>query len=185
MAKDSLPLRRHKSAIIHEPKKGLLPQKSCLKRSSDSSLSDSDGSSVSADWTSNADEVGASLDGYSYNNEPQRLIRDDTDYPRAGRQEQVLIQGRDLDAAQQYNQSEASCGAAKRKVTEIDTTEEKDTPKRNKAERKLSKAEIQRIVRDKVREANRAIALEELAARTSFQQMQSTRSDTSWLDFSN
>jgi len=193
MTKDSLPERRHKAAVIHEPRKGLLPQKSCLKRTSDSSqssISISDDDSIPTHLISNTDEAKSSLDGYGYESSLERLIRDDADYPKDRRQEQNSDESQDLDTAQLYARSEATVGISKRKNVEIDSAEENDLSKRSKVERKLSKMEIQRIVRNKVREANRAIALEELAARTSFQQnsfqqMKSSQSQTSWLDLPN
>jgi len=182
-------MRKHKTAVIHQPRKGLLPQKSCLKRASDSSqssISISDDDSIPTDFISNADEAKSSLDGYDYENSLERLIRDDADYPKDRRKDQISPQNSDPDTTQLYVRSEAIVGISKRKNAEIDSVEENDISKRSKVERKLSKMEIQRIVRNKVREANRAIALEELAARTSFQQtslhqMKSSQSQASWL----
>jgi hypothetical protein len=184
MPKDVLPERRAKNAIIHEPRKGLVPKKSCLKRSSgsqDSSTSVLESFEASEEQTSNAATVGASVESSDFNNSLAKLIREDADLPKNRKSMRKPTEPLEPDSAQ-LKENNRPYALLKRESDQMHDVEDKENSKRSKTKR-LSKDEIRQVVRQKVREANRAIALEELAARTSLEHKKDDKSGTSRLDF--
>lgn len=177
MPKDILPERRAKNAIIHEPQKGLFPKKSCLKRSSgsqDSSVSVHESFELSEEQRSNAATVGALLEGSDFNDGLAKLIREDADLPKDRTSMRKPTEPLEPDSAQ-LEENNRPYALLKRKSDEMHDMEDKENSKKSKTKR-LSKDEIRHIVRQKVREANRAIALEELAARTSLEHRKGDKS---------
>lgn len=184
MSKDVLPERRAKSAIIHEPQKGLAPKKSCLKRSSDSQespVSVLESFETSEERRSNAATAGASVEGSDFNNSLAKLIRADADLPKDRSPRSKPTETLEPDSTQSEEKNDRLSALLKRKSDRVDEVDDKEHSKRSKTKR-LSKDEIRKVVRRKVREANRAIALEELAARTSLEQKRENKSKASWLD---
>lgn len=187
MANDLLPARKIKIAVIHEPKKGLLPKKSCLKRrseSQESSSSSAENNVVRDEQQSNTTSGQTSAADSDNDNSLFSLIRDDADFPRDRSAKHASTNSSTRTLSHETERTHQPISWLKRKRDDIGDAEEKVDSKKAQLENWRTRAEIRKVVKQKVREANRAIALEELAARTSLDPRTANRSGTPCLDFS-
>jgi len=174
MGKDTLPQRVIKEAVIHEPKKGLLPKKSCLKKRVDSFSPAA--SPVNEVPTHNREDTARTSGEAVAASESKReeelhddiltaRIRQDADLPRDRGPRRNCTQHPDAGPCPDREQTHSSWLLLKRKREEADEANDRSEMDESFKMAKTSKEALRKYIRQKVQEANRTLALEDMTFR--------------------
>ena len=176
MEKDALRERLIKEAVIHEPKKGLLPKKSCLKKRSDS-LSPA---AFPADRTQehngentsrpNGEPVATSVGRQEEELQGDILtarIRQDADLPRDRNPRWNCTQHSNTGSSSDGEQTHSPYPLLKRKKQEADEANDRSGMDVPCKVAKMSRDALRKYIKQKVQDANRALVLEDMAGKLS------------------
>jgi hypothetical protein len=177
MGKDTLRERPIREAVIHEPKKGLLPKKSCLKKRSDS-LSPTafpanevlvhNRGNISR---SNAGVVAASADRQEREELQDDIlttrIRQDVDLPCDHKPRRNCTEHLSAGPSSDIGQTHPPYPLLKRKKDEADEANDRSIMDAPCKMVKMSRDALRKYIKQKVQDANRALVLEDMAGKLS------------------
>ncbi len=177
MGKDTLRERLIREAMIHEPKKGLLPKKSCLKKRSGSfppaalpanELPVHNGENISR---SNGGAVTASVDRQEREELRDDIltarIRQDVDLPRDHNPRRNCTERPKAGPSSANEQTHSPYPLSKRKIEEAEEANDRsmmDTPCKMA---RMSRDSLRKYIKQKIQDANRALVLEDMAGKLS------------------
>lgn len=173
MGKDTLRKRTIREAVIHEPKKGLLPKKSCLKKRSESfSHASFPTNEVLVHNRGNISRLNSGVVDRQEGEELQddilaARIRQDADLPRDHKPRRYCTEHSNAGPGSENEQTLSTCPHLKRKMEEVHEANDRsimDTPCKMA---KLSRDALRKYIKQKVQDANRALVLEDMAGKLS------------------
>jgi len=176
MGKDTLRERPIREAVIHEPKKGLLPKKSCLKKRSDFSPAAFQVNEVPVHnkgniSRSNGGAVAASVDTQEeeklQNDILMARIRRNVDLPCNHNSKRNSMEGPNVGPSSDNGQTHSQCLLLKRKIQEADEYIDRPMMGEPCKMARMSKNAIRKYIQQKVQDANRALVLEDMAGKLS------------------
>jgi len=176
MGKDALRKRLIREAVIHEPKKGLLPKKSCLKKRSDAfspaAFPTSEARRHNGKNTSrlNGGPVAASVGRQEEELQDDILavrIRQDADLPRDRNPRWNCIQHPNAGPRSDGEQTHSPYPLLKRKKEEADEANDRSVMDAPCKMAKMSRDSLRKYIKQKVQDANRALVLEDIAGKLS------------------
>jgi hypothetical protein len=176
MGKDALRKRPIREAVIHEPRKGILPKKSCLKKRSDSlspaafPTDAARGHKGENTSRSNGGPVAASVGRQEEKLQDDILatrIRQDADLPRDRNPRWNRTQHTNARPGSDSEQTHSPYRVLKRKKEEADEANDRSVVDAPRKMAKMSRDELRKYIKQKVQDANRALVLEDMAGKLS------------------